>query len=104
MGIDDEIAAALRFARETCGKPLDERWTRAVARLVEHEIHLSDLRTMEAGMADIPATVFVAYARLAEQPVSSILGELAAYTTITSLERRLGELEARLEAAGLGPV
>lgn len=104
--IDDEVAAAMKWARAQCGKT-PAQWARELNRLVppisgstwldEHMVE-----AIEDGEMAVLAAWLVAAARLVEQPVSVILGETEAYeVTMPALERRIGELEARLESAGL---
>ena len=101
MAIEDEVAAAMKAARKACGNT-PEQFARELTRMEpRYPVTARDVKRMEAGTQPVLAVHFTAAARLAEQPVSSLLGELTAYTTLASLERRIGELEARWEAAKL---
>jgi transcriptional regulator with XRE-family HTH domain len=98
--ISEEVAAAMRLARELSGLT-PEQFARELNRLVpdgDPDTRVSALyvEMMEAGEFAVLAEYLVAAARIAEQPVSSILGELELYTlTIPALERRVSALEER---------
>lgn len=101
MTIDDEVAAAMKWAREH-HKRTPEQWARELTRLVGGEVTAGAVIEMEAGALMVPAAVLVAAARLVEQPVSVLLGEMDMYeVTIPALERRISELEVQVERAGL---
>lgn len=103
-GISEEIAAAMRLARER-SELTPEQFAREVNRVTGLSITLLDVHQVEmieAGEMACLAEWLVAAARIAEQPVSSILGELELYqVTIPALEARIADLELRLLAAGL---
>ena len=100
-GIAAEIAAAMRWARERAGAS-PEQFARELNRLVLSAATASAMmlsgdlvEMMEAGEIGVHAEHLVAAARIAEQPVSVILGEMPSFTvTIPDLERRVAALEA----------
>lgn len=105
--ISEEIAAAMKYARERCGMT-PEQFAREVNRVAGPNptgypnLDANFVEMIEAGEMACFAEWLVAAARIAEQPVSAILGELDMYEgTIPRLERRLAALEEKLERAGL---
>lgn len=96
--IDQDVADAMRWAREQCGMT-PEQFARELNRLVpDGRVDAETVVRMESLGIPVPARYLVAAARLVEQPVSVVLGELDLYeVTIPQLEKRLAAVEARLE-------
>lgn len=96
----EEIMAAMCMARELAGLS-PEQFARELMRLVPQLLATAALvLAMEAGNEPVDSRHLVAAARIAEQPVSAILGELDLYeATIPRLEARIEALEAQMDAA-----
>lgn len=95
--IDQNVAGAIRWAREHCGMT-PEQFARELNRLVpEYRLEADDVEAMEDARVPVDSRHLIAAARIAGQPVSVALGELDLYeVTIPQLERRLAALEERL--------
>lgn len=104
--IEEDVAMAMAWARKHCQKTPGQ-WATEINRLVppisgDTWLDGPTVELIEAGEMAVLASWLLAAARLVEQPVSVLLHEAEAYeVTLPALERRIGQLEARLESAGL---
>lgn len=99
--IDDEIAAAMKWAREHVNMTPEEFAVELQRLLPNHPVGADDVTRWEAG-EDFSPRYLVAAARIAEQPVSVILDELSLYQlNYPALDRRLTRLEEKLREHGI---
>lgn len=88
-----EIAAGCRRARILSGLGLDD-FCREVSRVMGRAVGVAHYLSIENEEIDPCASLLIAAARVAEQPLSVILGETDLYAiTMPELERQVKELQ-----------